>query len=140
MIRRLLIAILVLAGAAGLAHAGEDPAAPAPSLRYAFTVRVELAAPIEQGIVDGQRMRFVPIAGGRIYGPRLQGVVLPGGGDWQSVGSDGLTQVNARYTLKAADGTVIDVVNTGVRTATPEVSQRIARGEDVDPSLQGPDP
>jgi hypothetical protein len=76
-------------------------------------------------------MRLVPISGGRVYGPRLTGVVLPGGGDWQAIGPDGLTEVNARYTLKAADGTVIDVVNAGVRTASDAVTQKIARGEAV---------
>lgn len=107
------------------------PAAPPPTLTWAFSARVELAPPIEQGTVDGQRRRLVPITGGRVYGPRLTGVVLAGGGDWQAIGPHGLTEVNARYTLRAADGTVIDVVNAGVRTASEGVTDRIARGEPV---------
>lgn len=112
----------------------EQPAAPAPTLRYAFSARVELAAPVEQGVVDGKRMRLVPITGGNVYGPRLSGAVLPGGGDWQAIGPGGLTEVNARYTLKAEDGTAIDVVNTGVRTASDSVTQAIARGDRVNPA------
>lgn len=107
---------------------------PVPTLHLAFTIRAELLPPIEQGIVDGRRKRFVPISGGRVDGARLHGVVLPGGGDWQTIGPDGLTEVSARYTLKAEDGTVIDVVNPGVRVASPDVTERLAKGEPVDPS------
>lgn len=125
---------LMIATALGLAAAApaqDRPAAPAPGLRWAFSAQVELALPVEQGQVDGKRMRFVPIAGGRVYGPRLTGTVLPGGGDWQAIGPDGLTEVNARYTLRTADGTMIDVVNAGIRTASVEVTERIARGQPV---------
>jgi len=126
-------AIAIAATATGVAPAPDQAAAPAPTLVFAFSAEVTLAPPIEQGVVDGRRLRFVPITGGRVYGPRLQGSVVSGGGDWQAIGTDGLTEVSARYTLKATDGTVIDVVNTGVRTATAAVTQAIANGETVDP-------
>ncbi len=113
--------------------AADTPPAPAPALTYAFSFAVTLAPAIEQGTVDGKRMRFVPITGGTVYGPRLQGEILPGGGDWQAIGPDGLTELDARYTLKLADGTVVAVTNPGVRAATPEVAARIARGETVPP-------
>ena len=128
---------LLRTAAAGLLLAAAPAAAqtePAPpKLAYAFTVRVELAPPVEQGQIDGGRRRFVPITGGTISGPRLSGTVLPGGGDWQTIYPGGLTRLEARYLLKAADGTVIGIVNPGVRVATPEVSDRLARGERVDP-------
>lgn len=111
------------------------PSAPAPTLTYAFSVRVELAPPVEQGPVDGGRKRFIAITGGTVNGPRLSGTVLPGGGDWQVIMPDGLTHIEARYFLKASDGTVIEVTNPGVRTASPQVIERLAKGEDVDPSL-----
>lgn len=105
---------------------------PAPRLTYVFTLSVEVGAPQEQGTVDGRRKRFVPITGGTVTGPRLRGVVLAGGGDWQAIHADGLTEVDTRYALRADDGTVIDIVNPGVRVASPEVSARLARGEVVD--------
>jgi hypothetical protein len=113
--------------------AADTPAA--PKLTYAFTLHVEVGEPQEQGTVDGRRVRFVPITGGTITGPRLTGTVMAGGGDWQALHGDGLTEVNTRYALKAADGTVIDIVNPGVRVASPEVSARLARGELVDSRL-----
>ena len=119
--------------AAPAAPAG--PAAPAPQLRWVFSLRADLDPPIEMGDVDGGRRRFIAIRGGKVYGPALQGEVLAGGGDWQSIMPGGLTKVEARYFLKAADGTVIEVTNPGVRTASAEVVERLARGEDVDPSL-----
>ena len=124
-------ALLAVSPSAG----GAGPGLAAPHLTYAFSVRVDLGAPQEQGIVDGRRLRFVPITGGKVIGPRLHGVVLPGGGDWQAIHPDGLTEVDARYTLKADDGTIIGIVNPGVRTAAPAIVERMARGEDVDPSL-----
>jgi len=128
---------LVLHAAAAALSLGAPAAAqtaPAPpKLDYAFTVRVELAPPVEQGQIDGGRRRFVPITGGTIAGPRLSGTVLAGGGDWQTIYPGGLTKLEARYLLKAVDGTVIGIVNPGVRVATQEISDKLARGKRVDP-------
>lgn len=112
-----------------------NPAAPAPTLDYVFSIRATLAPPVEQGEIDGKRKRFIGVTGGEVYGPRLQGKVLNGGGDWQAIAPNGLTEVMARYSVEAADGTVIAITNAGVRTANPEVIDRLARGEEVDPSL-----
>jgi hypothetical protein len=124
---------MLLAIGAILAGAAAGQPAPAPGLKYVFTIYAELDPPIEQGNVDGRRKRLVSIKGGRVVGPRLNGVVMPGGGDWQTIGQDGLTEVNTRYTLKADDGTVIDITNPGVRVASPEVTAQLARGEQVAP-------
>jgi hypothetical protein len=110
------------------------PAAPTPGLEYAFTATVQVAAPVEMGPADGGRKRFIAITGGKVAGPMLNGEVLPGGGDWQVIEPGGLTRVEARYFLKAADGTVIEVTNPGVRVASIEVIDKLARGEDVDPN------
>ncbi|WP_242146395.1 DUF3237 domain-containing protein [Sphingomonas sp. BAUL-RG-20F-R05-02] len=101
-------------------------------MTHVFSIRAELMPPVEQGVVDGMRKRFIAISGGRVDGPRLQGVVLAGGGDWQTIDPTGRTEVYARYALKAGDGTVIDVSNPGVRTASPEVTDQLVRGEPVE--------
>ena len=110
-----------------------QPSAPAPGLTYVFSVRATLSPPVEQGLVEGKRRRFIGITGGTVSGPRLQGVVLAGGGDWQAIGSDGCTEIMARYSLKAADGTVIAVLNPGLRIASTEVTAKLAAGADVPP-------
>ncbi len=123
-----------LAAAAAATPPVSGPAAPAPTLEYAFTVRAEVAPPVEMGEADGGRKRFIAITGGTVRGPKLNGTVVPGGGDWQVIEQGGLTRVEARYFLKAADGTVIEVTNPGVRVAEPAIIEKLARGEDVDPS------
>lgn len=115
-------------------HAEDGPSAPAPTLTYAFSVRATLAPAIEQGEVDQGRKRFIAITGGTVSGPKLVGEVLPGGGDWQVILPGGLTSIEARYFLKTTDGTVIEVTNPGVRTAAPEVIEKLAKGENVDPA------
>ncbi|WP_295636042.1 DUF3237 domain-containing protein, partial [Novosphingobium sp.] len=83
---------------------------------------------------DGGRRRFIAITGGRVYGPRLSGTVMPGGGDWQTIMPGGLTKIDTRYALKAADGAVIEISNPGVRVADAAVTERLAAGEPVDAS------
>ncbi len=109
------------------------PAAPTPALTHVFSLRGELAPPLEYGRIDGLRERFIPVTGGSVYGPKLTGRVLPGGGDWQSVADDGLSHVLARYSLEADDGTLIGVTNTGVRTASLPVMEKLVAGIEVPP-------
>lgn len=137
--RTMLTAGALLAGA-GAANAQAQPSQQGatdkpPGLSLAFRAFITLGPVLEQGTTDGLRNRFIPITGGTVEGPRLQGVVLDGGGDWQSLRPDGLTTLEAKYSLKAADGAIIGVTNPGVRTGPPEVMQRLAAGERLDPSL-----
>lgn len=129
--------ILGVAGASaidGAAAAASDTIV-APVLTLEFQMIVTLGAPVEMGIVLGGRRRFIPITGGTVSGARLAGVVLPGGGDWQTIGEDGTTEIHARYALRASDGTVVEIDNPGVRVASPAVIARLTAGEDLDPSL-----
>jgi hypothetical protein len=128
----LALAAAVMATGA-LASDQSGPAAPAPGLDYVFSVRATLAPPLEVGAADGGRRRFIAITGGTVSGPRFTGKVLAAGGDWQTILSGGLARIEARYFLEAKDGTVIEVTNPGVRVASPEVTERLARGEQVDP-------
>ena len=104
-----------------------------PSFNHVFSALIDVGAPVELGSIDGARERFIPILGGTVFGPRLGGTVLSAGGDWQSVRSDGRTELLARYFLKATDGTVIAIENPGMRVAPPEVIDLLARGEEVAP-------
>lgn len=128
--------VLPVAGAllltAGVASG--EPAAPPPVLEYAFSAQVEVAPAVEVGDVDGGRRRFIPITGGKVEGSMLAGTVMANGGDWQIIRPGGLTELDARYFIKTADGAVIEVANTGVRVASPQVIDRLARGDNVDPS------
>jgi hypothetical protein len=106
-----------------------------PDLSHVFTAHVDVGAPLELGPIDHGRRRIVPILGGSVDGPRLTAKILPGGADWQLIRADGTAEVVARYTLRATDGTLISVVNKGLRRGPTEVLARLAAGEAVDPSL-----
>jgi hypothetical protein len=96
---------------------------------------IELEKPLELGDTPLGRRRIVGIAGGRFSGERLSGRVLAGGADWQVIRADGVADLDARYTLETADGALIYVRNRGLRHGPAELLQRIASGENVDPSL-----
>lgn len=111
------------------------PRDPPPGLEFEFRVRVLVGAPIEQGVWDGWRRRIIPILGGRVEGPRFSGEVLQGGADWQGIrSSDGVARLEAHYTLRHQDGTIVSVLNRGVRRGPPGVMARLAAGEVVDPA------
>ena len=75
------------------------------------------------------------LGGGRVSGPRLTGEVVPGGGDWQTIRADGTADVCARYLIRAVDGTILSVTNSGYRHGPADVLARIAAGEVVDPAF-----
>ncbi len=104
------------------------------STEYAFELRATVDTPQEVGDTPAGRRRFIPITGGTFEGPKLKGTILPGGADAQVIRNDGVTDLVARYTLKVDDGTLIYVVNRGLRHGPPEVMQRLMRGESVDPA------
>lgn len=133
--RREILAAATIATALGGEAVAALPAHVPPPLEWVFSVKAMLAIPIEKGTIDGLRKRFIGITGGEVWGPKLTGTVLPGGGDSQSIHPDGITELDARYTLKASDGTAIGVINPGIRVASPDIIKRITAGEDVDPSL-----
>jgi hypothetical protein len=112
-----------------------EPALGAPGLLWAFSAKVGIGVAQEIGVVDGMRKRIFPITGGSVSGPRLSGLVLPGGADWQSVLPDGTARVFARYTIQAEDGTLISITNSGIRRGPPEILARIVAGDSVDPAL-----
>jgi hypothetical protein len=100
--------------------------------RLICRLHAELGEVQDIGPVPGGRRRVVPIAGGRVEGPHLQGAILPGGADWQVIAADGTVVVEARYTLRADDGGLILVHSRGVRNGEPAVMTRLLAGEDVD--------
>lgn len=97
----------------------------------------ELQVTVDPALVVGETMhgtrRIIPITGGTFSGPKLKGTIVNGGADWQLVHPNGVAELNALYTLKTDDGTLIYINNRGMRSATPETAQRIANGESVNP-------
>ena len=103
------------------------------NLHPLFKAEITLAPPQELGDTPQGRRRIIGITGGRFRGERLAGRVLPGGADWQVIRSDGVADLDARYTLETEDGALIYVRNRGLRHGPAEVIKRLAAGESVDP-------
>jgi hypothetical protein len=86
------------------------------------------------GVVPHGTRVTAPIAGGHFEGPRLRGRVLPGGGDWTLLRSDGVLELDLRVTLQTDDGVLIHMTSFGLRHGPPEVLAALVRGDHVDPS------
>jgi Protein of unknown function (DUF3237) len=86
-------------------------------------------------VVDlGGGRRYVPFDGGTFEGRNgLRGTIMEGGVDWQTVRPDGTLEIDAHYTLSTDADELIEVRSTGLRKASAEVTERLARGDDVDP-------
>jgi hypothetical protein len=107
---------------------------PVPVLAHSFTLQVELAQPIELGLERAGKRRIISIIGGEALGPDVTGEALNLGADWQTIFADGAAHLDTRYAVRTEDGATIEVVNIGIRYGPPEVLERLATGEDVDPA------
>ncbi len=100
-----------------------------------FHIHAELAEILTLGMTPYGERRIINILGGRVDGARLSGRILPGGADWQIIRSDGVADLDARYTIETEAGARILVSSRGLRHGPPDVMARLAQGERVEPSL-----
>lgn len=84
-----------------------------PSLTFVFEIRALVDPPQRVGRGADEVLEVFPIRGGTVHGPRLEGTVTDVGADWAVTRGD-VTEVEARYLMRADDGTLIDVTNRGV--------------------------
>ena len=105
------------------------------TLEPLLRAEIALGPPQELGDTPAGRRRIIPIIGGSFHGERLNGRVLAGGADWQIVRTDGVAELEARYTLETSDGARIYVQNFGYRHGPADVLRRLADGKPVEPSL-----
>src|ERR1700747_2073911 len=108
---------------------------PDPRLERVFRLEAALGEPLDLGDTPRGRRRIVPATGGRFAGPGLNGTLIPGASaDWQVVLPDGTALGDIRHTLQTDDGALLYVRSRGIRHGSAEVTERLRRGEDVDPS------
>ena len=108
-----------------------DIEAPEPKLEHLYDMHADLEAPqVLAGTPAGVRQIFI-VKGGWIEGPRIKGKLLPGGGDWALVRSDGAVQLDVRATLQTDDGALIYGTYGGLIVAEPAVFGRLLQAEDV---------
>ena len=105
-----------------------------PKLEFVFELQADLSPAIELGPTPAGFRRMINIVSGTFRGPLLEGVVLPGGADWQIIRSDEVTELHAHYILSTDDAVLIQVNARGLRHAGGDALARIEAGEIVDPS------
>jgi hypothetical protein len=89
---------------------------------------------IDVGATPQGTRHIIYVTGGTIEGPKIKGVVLPGGGDWLVIRPDGAVVLDVRAACRTDDGHIIYTYYRGISILSPEVREKMARGEPVDPS------
>ncbi len=106
-----------------------------PALEHVCDVDVAVDTPLAIGETGAGLRRIVAIRGGTVQGPAITGKVLDLGADFQVLRADGSSYLEARYALDIDGHGLVYVENNGLRCGAPDVMERLARGESVDPSL-----
>lgn len=114
-----------------------EPKLTKPDLEHICDLTVELGPIHEMGKGRAGNRRIIPIIGGVVAGPKLQGKILNIGADWQTIfdngPSKGLAELDTRYAMETHDGAIIEIINFGYRFGPADVLAAVARGEDVSP-------
>lgn len=99
-------------------------------LKLVFTLRVDLAPPLDFGTTSSGDRRFIPITGGVVEDAssssssgKVIGKILAGGGDWNAVRPDGVVHVLAKYAIQMNNddnggSTLVNVTNEGYGRAS----------------------
>src|SRR5262249_58270454 len=120
-----------------------------PGLSHITDLSAKVGPPVDVGATPNGVRRVVPILGGEVSGPRLNGTVMPGGVDYQVWRNDDVTEIHARYVIETTKGARVYVEATGLRRAPPDVMRRLFQGQPVDqasiyfrtvPRFETPDP
>jgi len=136
--RRAFVGLSLAALAADAGEAAAPGDVPKINLKHAFSLSIFFKERIRIDSPGGRV--FVPTVGGEIWGPRLQGKVVPyGGADY--AGGHGF---DAHYALQASDGALIYIRNRGYMKRLgdppgPGVSEPPPRkpGEPLNQTMQG---
>lgn len=106
-----------------------------PRLEHIFSFNVLLKPPEVIGpLPEGIRANAYN-AGGEVDGPKIHGKILPVGGDWLTLRSDGVGILDIRATIATDDGALIYTACTGVTDAGEDGYERFLR-QDLPPVLQ----
>ena len=79
----------------------------------------------------GIRRTYI-VGAGTFEGERLRGEILPGGGDWMTIGKDGLANLDVRKTLRTHEGALIRRSYQGLYRCDEALAAKIERGEDAE--------
>lgn len=84
----------------------------------------ELIGPVAEGI----RANYY-VSGGKVEGPKVNGKVLPVGGDWITIRTDGVGILDVRATIETNDGALIYTAYSGVSDLGKDGYQKVLQQE-----------
>ena len=96
---------------------------------FSGTLKTEVIGPLPEGI----RVNFY-VTGGDVEGPMVKGQVLPVGGDWLTIRSDGIGILDVRATFQTHDGALIYATYSGVADLGADGYQKFLQ-QDLPPSI-----
>jgi Protein of unknown function (DUF3237) len=99
-----------------------------PSIQTEYLMTLE--AQIDPPQAVGQRV-VVNVPGGAVHGPKINGTIIPPGGDWVTPMPDGTLRLDVRLTIKTDDGELILVEYNGVVALTKDGGERFNKGEPI---------
>jgi len=89
---------------------------------------------IDLGITPHGIRQVIYIKGGTFEGPRIKGVVVPGGGDWFVRRADQMVEVDVRCVLRTDDNQLLYCRLRGINEMTAEVGIKAITGQSIDSS------
>ena len=101
---------------------------------FDVTADYDQESTISVGATPYGNRHIMHITGGTVEGPKIRGVVVPGGGDWLIVRPDKAVILDVRAVCRTDDGHIIYTYFRGVNVIPRQVRERMANGEEVDPS------
>ncbi|UCH50768.1 MAG: DUF3237 domain-containing protein [Chloroflexota bacterium] len=97
-------------------------------------VNVDWKEIMDLGATPRGNRQITYIKGGTFKGPKVKGVVLPGGGDWFIRRPDGVIEMDVRAAVRTDDNHLIYTYIRGINDMTLEVALKLINGEVVDAS------
>jgi hypothetical protein len=86
-----------------------------PKLEFVCELKVTTDKTLIVGTTAHGVRKIIPITGGTFEGPKLKGVVLNGGADYQFANTENTrTEIEAIYTIKTEDSVLIHIRNVGL--------------------------
>jgi len=101
---------------------------------WTVAAQIDWRQVIDVGATPHGIRQTVYIKGGTFEGPKIKGVVLPGGGDWFVRRADQVVEVDVRCVLRTDDNHLIYCCLRGINDMTAEIAIKAIRGESIDSS------
>lgn len=89
---------------------------------------------IDLGQTPHGSRQIIYIKGGTFEGPKIKGIVLPGGGDWFIRRADRVVELDVRCVLRTDDNQLIYCCLKGINEMPADIAIRLIGGESIDAS------